>query len=372
MHHRRYATSLLLLVFTVPGIAQCVAYFDHATAQHVVTFTNTSWASNAYYYWHFGDGSTSYEEHPVHSYPESGTYLVTLHVRDTVDQCHAYHQQWVEVTRFMEDECEPYMTYELVTTGSSPYLTIQDGSVNCNDTQKLVDAVGSLNASLNNGITIGNWHVSGLFLARIRYLSTDSILGTRARRAYFRTFPYAHDPGLMYDICSADFEYHITYEPFGAVVDLKIAGSTNADTVWVTGFGNPIPIVGSTSSFTVPYTGGASAIFGHPRSFWRRNHDPAYGCTGRMSHSLLILNPYYVPPATCLISQQPEPRTGLADGSVQFIIVSDPGSTKQWQQNAGLGWMDLFDAGPFTGVHTDTLTISNRRPGGATTCIAAW
>jgi PKD repeat protein/uncharacterized protein (DUF2141 family) len=50
--------------------------FDFTADQDEVTFTNNS--SEGDYLWDFGDGSTSDEENPVHSYAESGTYQVCL------------------------------------------------------------------------------------------------------------------------------------------------------------------------------------------------------------------------------------------------------------------------------------------------------
>ncbi len=48
-----------------------------------VTFTNTSQAGpSAFYTWNFGDGNTSNEENPVHTYLQDGTYTVVLNIDD--------------------------------------------------------------------------------------------------------------------------------------------------------------------------------------------------------------------------------------------------------------------------------------------------
>ncbi|MFZ6050746.1 two-component regulator propeller domain-containing protein [Halocola ammonii] len=52
------------------------ADFDFTSDQGEVTFTNNS--SEGDYLWDFGDGNTSDDENPVHSYAESGTYQVCL------------------------------------------------------------------------------------------------------------------------------------------------------------------------------------------------------------------------------------------------------------------------------------------------------
>lgn len=47
------------------------------TPPYTVSFTNSSqYAEN--YYWDFGDGTTSTDMNPVHTYVDSGTYIVTL------------------------------------------------------------------------------------------------------------------------------------------------------------------------------------------------------------------------------------------------------------------------------------------------------
>ena len=50
----------------------------------IVTFTNTSVVEgDASYFWDFGDGSTSTEENPIHTYTDGGIYEPTLKVYDT-------------------------------------------------------------------------------------------------------------------------------------------------------------------------------------------------------------------------------------------------------------------------------------------------
>ena len=46
-----------------------------------ISFLNQT--QNGYgYTWYFGDGGTSNDIHPVHTYPSEGTYLVTLYATD--------------------------------------------------------------------------------------------------------------------------------------------------------------------------------------------------------------------------------------------------------------------------------------------------
>jgi hypothetical protein len=344
-----------MMMSAVAGSSQCIADFVAAANWDTVSFTNLSSATNAYYYWNFGDGSTSYESDPVHVFIEAGTFQVTLHVRDTVSLCHSVHQEWMSITRPQDEVCEPFMTDSLFTYNGSDYAQITDEAFGCSGMNRYIDCMGAQNFPPGNWFNLTGWE-HALTMARIRYISHDSIVGTVFRRAYYRTIPYNQDPANSHDICSADFEYVIDYQPGGAVTTFKPLGSAAADTIWVSGFGNPIPLIGPVSTFTFPYQSGPS---GKWQNVSRRNRDPAYGCNNRQAHTMIIKNPYYVAPPTCLIDTQPMEAIVYQNGSAQFFISSQPGSFKQWQQNAGLGWQDLFNAGPYSGVHTDTLTIAN-------------
>ena len=59
------------------------ALFTYETDGLTVTFTNTSTVSGTVTYaWDFGDGETSTEKDPVHTYASKGEYTVTLTVKD--------------------------------------------------------------------------------------------------------------------------------------------------------------------------------------------------------------------------------------------------------------------------------------------------
>jgi len=64
----------------------------------------------------------------------------------------------------------------------------------------------------------------------------------------------------------------------------------------------------------------------------------------------------------CTISviSQPTDQTAYINETVKFYITSSDSLTSyQWQINAGLGFQNVEDIGQFSGVDTDTLTISN-------------
>ena len=47
-----------------------------------IEFIDESSGSIGWYFWEFGDGATSIEKNPVHSYSDNGPYSVTLTVLD--------------------------------------------------------------------------------------------------------------------------------------------------------------------------------------------------------------------------------------------------------------------------------------------------
>ena len=65
---------------------------DNATA----TFTNTSPDAVATFLWNFGDGHSSVEEHPVHTYSQAGSYVVSFQL-NPLDGCPAYALDTVQV-----------------------------------------------------------------------------------------------------------------------------------------------------------------------------------------------------------------------------------------------------------------------------------
>ena len=61
----------------VPKKAQPTSNFTHTASGLTVKFTNQSKNASTYY-WDFGDGKTSTEKNPTHTYTEAGTYIVAL------------------------------------------------------------------------------------------------------------------------------------------------------------------------------------------------------------------------------------------------------------------------------------------------------
>lgn len=65
-------------------------------------------------------------------------------------------------------------------------------------------------------------------------------------------------------------------------------------------------------------------------------------------------------PCALAITNQPQNVTALLGTNAQFTVqVNDPNAPLQWQTDIGFGFQNLTNAGQYSGVTTNTLTISN-------------
>lgn len=74
------------VLFPQPADTVVLAAFEFTTDDDIITaiFTNTSTGEPTSAFWDFGDGLTSSEFNPVHTFADFGTYVVTLTVSDAV------------------------------------------------------------------------------------------------------------------------------------------------------------------------------------------------------------------------------------------------------------------------------------------------
>jgi PKD repeat protein len=74
------------------------AFTAEVNAQsRTVSFTNQSSGDFSYQLWGFGDGNTSTNQNPVHTYENAGIYNVCLVLRDEALGCSDYHCFEIEV-----------------------------------------------------------------------------------------------------------------------------------------------------------------------------------------------------------------------------------------------------------------------------------
>lgn len=60
-----------------------------------------------------------------------------------------------------------------------------------------------------------------------------------------------------------------------------------------------------------------------------------------------------------VIATQPANANVVQGATAQFTVASRLGANFQWEQNSGAGWTTLSNAGQYTGVNTNTLSVSN-------------
>jgi hypothetical protein len=346
--------AVILSLYSTFIVAQCNVNYSYTGNADTLQFTNLSGISNAHFYWNFGDGSTSYAANPTHVFPESGKYLVTLYAKDTILSCHNYYESWITVTKASTSPCIPLLQDSLMTFGSSVCTEIKDLSSNCYSYSN-IDAGPAQNFSPGNCISLNGWR-SWLLCNRLQFYSSDSITGFVVQREYYKTQHYNFTNALNYDACSANFEYHVSLQANGALVSFK-AMNPNASSYKfeLVGMGNPIYINSSSGSYLYQYVSYEKYF---PWMIGLTTEDPG-GCKDTVWQIMYILNPYYKTPPTCAIAQQPQSQTVFSGNNAEFIIDTSPLVHKQWQQDAGLGFVNLTNAGPYSGVHTDTLSVAN-------------
>ncbi|OFX82315.1 MAG: hypothetical protein A2W99_09695 [Bacteroidetes bacterium GWF2_33_16] len=83
------------------GVISCnvnanFGYFINPTTKQV-TFSDKTTGIVQKYFWDFGNGKTSTLKNPIHTYQNSGFYLVSLAVRDTINGCTDYFADFIQV-----------------------------------------------------------------------------------------------------------------------------------------------------------------------------------------------------------------------------------------------------------------------------------
>lgn len=349
----RYLTLVVFVLFRVVTVSgQCTTNYSFEGTTDTLSFTNLSSVSNAHYYWNFGDGSGSNDFSPVHVFPDDGKYLVTLYGVDTVTNCVDVKESWIDVTKPDTLPCTIFFTDTMI--GNSPRT--ENLSTNCED-YRLNCHVFATAQNICNGFA-GNFSKPALFQHGMQATTNDSIYGYRIYHAYYKTFPVNYHPSsLNYQNCSANFEYVIDYQPDHARVTFTAMNKNATDyTFYISGFGNPIPLTEQSASFDFNYYSYRKV---HPVNVTLITIDDVNNCSDTVIQTILIRNPNYVWPVNCAIYTPIESRAVYTGSNAQFHVSAYSEANYQWQQDAGLGFVSLSNAGPFSGVTTNTLTISN-------------
>ena len=342
---------VIILARTITANGQCTPNYSWAGTTDTLSFTNLSSVSNAHYYWNFGDGSGSNDFSPTHAFPDDGKYLVTLYSVDTLTNCADFYQNWIDVTKPDTFQCDVVFSDTIIGSG----LQTTNLSSNCSGLYLNCHVAGPAE-NYCGGVGLEGWF-SSLFIHGMEATSSDSIYGYRIFNAYYKTVPWNYSSDTNYQNCSANFEVIVDYQPNYAVATFK-AMNKNATsyTFYITGFGNPIPLNGQSVSYNFNYVSYRRIS---PTNVYLIISDTVNNCTDSVDQQILIKNPYYTYPVNCVIYSPPQIQTATIGSNVQFFISASSNASYQWQQDAGLGYFNLTNAGPYSGVTTNTLSISN-------------
>ena len=88
MFQRYFTLIIIAILFNQSLFADCnlSARFNYKTNSLLVTFANSTVGNYNQLTWNFGDGTTSQEANPIHTYNNAGTYQFSL-TATTPDGC---------------------------------------------------------------------------------------------------------------------------------------------------------------------------------------------------------------------------------------------------------------------------------------------
>lgn len=246
----KFCTTLAFLISFYCLGQNCMSLFSYGANFETVSFYNQSSVPNAHYWWNFGDGTSSHFENPIHTYPETGKYFVTLYVLDTITNCSDYHELWIQLTKYSTDVCVPSITDSFFIANGIEYMTILDNSVNCSAYSVDYDFGPNANAWQGSIFSVGGYPPSR-FISRAQYYDNFS------RREAYESVPYNFSSDKNYGDCSANFEFSVISEDASSQTILFKAMNQNAIYYeWgILGFGSPIISYEDTTSRKYGYGG---------------------------------------------------------------------------------------------------------------------
>ncbi|MGB1205621.1 MAG: PKD domain-containing protein [Chitinophagales bacterium] len=93
-------------------VTECFAYWNYENADLMTTFENLSSEDAIAFAWNFGDGNTSSEENPTHTYAASGDYEVCL-IIETASGCTSDEDCFtISIEGVINTDCYAYWQYE--------------------------------------------------------------------------------------------------------------------------------------------------------------------------------------------------------------------------------------------------------------------
>lgn len=253
---RKLSLLLAVLLISVSSIGQiCMSAFTYTKSSNIVNFSNTSVVANAHYWWNFGDGTGSNIKTPLHVFPESGNYLVTLFAKDTITNCSDYYELWIIIEKESALACTPAITDSFFVFNGEDHVKIIDLSSNCLGYSANIDGGAAYNSPIGASHIIEGWK-SFRFIARIKHYVNDTSTNIiDIKREAYKSILYNYSSAVNYHNCSANFEYTIkSQDSLGQRIMFKAMNSNAISYKWyLSGFGNPIYKYTDTISWYFPY-----------------------------------------------------------------------------------------------------------------------
>jgi len=104
-----YTCDTIVVGNTPPCNAE-FSYFHFQTDPMTIHFTNASVGGNGVNLWYFGDGASSTEENPIHTYQQTGQYFVGLSIGDSASGCFDYTYELIQVGDSVAEPCQAAFT----------------------------------------------------------------------------------------------------------------------------------------------------------------------------------------------------------------------------------------------------------------------
>jgi PKD repeat protein len=130
-------------IYAAPPIASFTANVTRGNAPLTVQFTDTSTGDITGWSWDFGDGNTSTDQNPTHTYTEPGTYTASLTVSGPTGEDS-------EIRSIFARAMRPKASSPIATLDESPYTSFVGafgGSNQLNETTEGVDWLGIKDAA---------------------------------------------------------------------------------------------------------------------------------------------------------------------------------------------------------------------------------